>query len=47
MRTFIVLVVLVGALLLQLAQWISPFRGYSSSHQTQLPVESDDRQPVD
>jgi len=42
MRIFIVLIVLVGALFLQLAQWLSPFRGYSNSHQTQIPVESDD-----
>jgi len=47
MRTFIVLIVLAGALFLQLAQWLSPFRGYSNSHQIQVPVDSDDRQLVD
>jgi len=46
MRTFIVLLVLVGALFLQLAQWLSPFRGHANNHQTQVPVESDDNQPL-
>lgn len=44
MRTFIVLIVLVGALFLQLAQWLSPFRGHTNSQRTQVPVESDDNQ---
>ena len=42
MRIFIVLIVLVGALFLQLAQWLSPYHGYSNSHQTQIPVEPGD-----
>lgn len=46
MRTLIVLVVLVVALFLQLAQWLNPSRGYSNSERAlqdiRVPVQTDD-----